>query len=212
MRITKLGHSCLLVEMPEPEARTALFDPGGFSTVDPDSLQFLDDIIITHGHNDHFDLALVKRLVSKFPTVHITAPADVVERLNRESIPATSAISSGISLFDSPHEAIRPFFDADPPGELGVHYLDRLSHPGDSHSFHETKEILALPVQAPWGSTVNAVRLALELQPTYIIPIHDWHWSEAARASAYTSLEQVFERAGITFVKAVNGEPFVLDV
>jgi len=212
MKITKLGHSCLLVEMPEPEARTALFDPGVYSTVEVDALEFLDDIIITHGHNDHFDLDLVKRLAQKFPEVHITAPIDVVELLNRESIAATSAASQGVEFFDSPHEAIRPFFDADPPSELGVHYLDRLSHPGDSHSFTETKEILALPVQAPWGSTVQAVSLALELKPTYIIPIHDWHWSDAARTSSYDKLEQRFEQAGITFVEAINGVPFVLDV
>jgi L-ascorbate metabolism protein UlaG (beta-lactamase superfamily) len=136
----------------------------------------------------------------------------VVEALNAESVPATSASSAGIAFFESPHEVIRPFFDADPPEELGVHYLDRLTHPGDSHSFTETKEILALPVQAPWGSTVDAVRLALELQPTYIIPIHDWHWSDAARTSTYEKLEELFEAAGITFVETVNGEPFVLDV
>lgn len=212
MKITKLGHSCLLVEMSDPVNRTALFDPGTYSPIDVDSVQYLDDIIITHGHNDHFDLELVKRLVQKFPEVHITAPSDVVTQLNDESIAATSATSEGITFFDSPHEAIRPYFDADPPEELGVHYLGKLTHPGDSHSFTETCEILALPVQAPWGSTVDAVRLALELKPTYIIPIHDWHWSDAARDSAYTTLERLFEQAGITFVEAVNGEPFVLDV
>jgi L-ascorbate metabolism protein UlaG (beta-lactamase superfamily) len=212
MKITKLGHSCLLVEMPEPEARTALFDPGTLSEVDVDSLQFLDDIIITHGHSDHFDLELVKQLAQKFPDVHITAPSDVVELLNKESIAATSAASQGLEFFNSPHEGIRPLFDSDPPEELGVHYLGLLSHPGDSYSFQESKEILALPVQGPWGSTVEAVRLGLKLRPTYIIPVHDWHWSDEARAKVYRMLEQVFEQAGITFVEAVNGEPFVLDV
>ena len=212
MKITKLVHSCLLVEMPAPINRTALFDPGSYSTVDVDSLEFLDDIIITHGHGDHFDLELVKRLVAKFPNVHITAPEEVVEQLNAESIPATSAASEGLTFFDSPHEVIRPFMQVDPPQEIGVHYLDTLSHPGDSHSFHETKTVLALPVQAPWGSTVSAVKLALELKPKYIVPIHDWHWSDAARESTYERMEKVFGEQGITFIKTVNGEPFVLDV
>jgi L-ascorbate metabolism protein UlaG (beta-lactamase superfamily) len=212
MKITKLVHSCLLVEMPAPINRTALFDPGSFSTVDVDSLEYLDDIIITHTHGDHFDIEIVKALATKFPDVHITAPDEVVAQLNAESIPATSAVSGGITFFSSPHEAIRPLFDADPPQEIGVHYLERLSHPGDSHSFHETREILALPVQAPWGSTVNAVKIALDLKPRYVVPIHDWHWSDAAREQAYTSMEKLFADNGITFVKAVNGEPFVLDV
>lgn len=212
MKITKLGHSCLLVEMPDPEARAALFDPGTLSHIEVDSLERLDDIIITHGHSDHFDLELVKRLAQKFPDVHITAPPEVVEVLNKESLAATSAASEGVEFFESPHEAIRPLYAYDPPEELGVHYLGLLSHPGDSQSFTEAKEILALPVQGPWGSTVEAVRLGLELKPTYIIPIHDWHWSDAARSKLYDDMERVFEQAGITFVEAVNGEPFVLDV
>ena len=209
MKITKFVHSCLLVETPE---RTALFDPGVYSTVDVDSLEHLDDIIITHIHNDHFDLERIKQLATKFPDVRITAPEEIVEQLNVESIPATSATSEGISFFDSPHEVIRPFYTSDPPQEIGVHYLDKLSHPGDSHSFHETKEILALPVQAPWGSANNAVKLGLELQPRYVIPIHDWHWSDAAREASYANMEKAFGAAGITFIKAVNSQPFVLDV
>jgi L-ascorbate metabolism protein UlaG (beta-lactamase superfamily) len=212
MKITKFVHSCLLVEMPPPVNRTALFDPGSFSTIDIDRLQYLDDIVITHAHGDHFDMDLIKKLVAKFPSVHITAPDEVVQQLNAESIPATSAASEGIALFDSPHEPIRPFFDSDPPQEIGVHYLGKLSHPGDSHSFKETMPVLALPVQAPWGSANRAVELGLELKPKYIIPIHDWHWSDAARESSYNNMEKVFAGAGITFIKAVSGEPFTLDV
>lgn len=210
MKITKLVHSCLLVEMPDPINRTALFDPGTFSTVDVDSLQYLDDIIITHSHADHFDLDLVKQLFAKFPEVHITAPDDVVETLNAESIPATSALSDGITFFEAPHEGHEPFLA--PPPNLGVHYLDMLSHPGDSHHFTETKSILALPMQAPWGSTQVAFDLVRELKPKYVVPIHDWHWRDEARDSIYERFEQLLGQEGITFVKAVNGEPFTLDI
>jgi L-ascorbate metabolism protein UlaG (beta-lactamase superfamily) len=93
-----------------------------------------------------------------------------------------------------------------------VHYLDKLSHPGDSHSFSETKEVLALPVQAPWGSARDAVKLGLKLKPTYIIPVHDWHWNPEARKALYQAMEEVFDAAGITFISPIDGEPFVLDV
>lgn len=212
MKITKLVHSCLLVEMHAPIDRTALFDPGEWSTVDVESLKYLDDIIITHSHPDHFDMELVKKLVAKFPSVHITATDEVVGRLNIESIPATSAVSDGITFFASPHEDVRPLLGTDPPQEVGVHYLGVLTDPGDSHSFHETKTVLALPVQAPWGSTMNAIKLGLELKPKYIIPVHDWHWRDEARLALYEGMERRFADEGITFIKAVNGEPFVLDV
>jgi L-ascorbate metabolism protein UlaG (beta-lactamase superfamily) len=207
MKITKLGHSCLLVETPE---RVTLFDPGVYSKVDTDSLQKLDDIIITHIHPDHLDTDLVKQLAAKFGDVHITTTDEIVAQLNAESVPATSAVSEGITLFTAPHEGHAPFLA--PPQNIGVHYLERLSHPGDSHSFTETKAILALPVQAPWGSTLRAVDLALELKPTYIVPIHDWHWRDEAREGLYGSLEKLFAAQGITFVKAANGESFELEV
>lgn len=212
MKITKLVHSCLLVELPEPTNRTALFDPGTMSHIDVDSLQYLDDIFITHNHADHMDVELMQKLVSKFPNVRITAPQEIVQQLAEKGLTASSNAPEGVSFFDAPHEIIRPYFDSDPPQEVGIHYLGKVSHPGDSHSFSETMPVLALPVQAPWGSTVNAVALALKLKPKYVIPIHDWHWNDAARASSYKTLEHVFAEAGITFIKAVNGEPFVLDV
>jgi L-ascorbate metabolism protein UlaG (beta-lactamase superfamily) len=212
MKITKFVHSCLLVEMPAPVNRTALFDPGVFSeqAVDVDSLEFLDNIIITHKHPDHMSLPLIKRLVAKFPDAKITAPEDAAAELKAEGIPTISETSPGVEFFDSPHEDVNPVNQT--PQQLGVHYLNVLTDPGDSHTFQQTKEILALPITAPWGAMVRAVNVALELQPKYIIPIHDWHWSDDARAQAYDMLEPLFEGQGITFIKPVTGEPFVLEV
>ena len=210
MKITKLVHSCLLVEMPAPVNRTVLFDPGQMSTVDVDSLEYLDDIVITHEHGDHKDIELLKKLVAKFPEVRITTTDETVKQLDAEGIKASTEPPEGLTLFESPHESVVPLFNA--PEEVGFHYLDKLSHPGDSHSFKETKDILALPVQAPWGSSINAMKLALELKPKYVIPIHDWHWRDEAREQMYNRFEQVLGAEGITFIKAVNGEPFVLDV
>ncbi len=211
MKITKFVHSCLLVEMPAPTNRTALFDPGSMSTeaFDVDTLEYLDDIIITHAHPDHFDMSFIKALVAKFPVVRITAPHEVVEQLAGEGISASDTPSEGISFFDAPHENVEPMFPI--PEEIGVHYLDLLSDPGDSHSFNESKQILALPITAPWGSTVKAVQLAIDLGPKHIIPIHDWHWSDDARTSTYDSLEKLFAEHDITFHKMETGQPIVID-
>jgi L-ascorbate metabolism protein UlaG (beta-lactamase superfamily) len=212
MKITKFVHSCLLVEMPEPVNRTALFDPGLMSeaALDIDSLQYLDDIIVTHEHGDHFSISCIKNLVQKFPDVRITAPEQVVKQLEGEGIKASSQESEGIVFFDSPHEDVSPMFPL--PEEIGVHYLDKVTHPGDSHSFNETKQVLALPVTAPWGATVKAVNLALQLKPAFILPIHDWHWSDAARTQTYDSLEKLFAQNEITFIKLETGTPVVLEV
>jgi len=204
VKITKFVHSCLLVEMPD---RTVLFDPGMMSqsALDVDKLVYLDDILITHSHGDHISLPFVQDLVAKFPNVRITAPADAVEQLKAAGINATTELPDNVTSFVAPHEPVEPVFPT--PEQLPYHYAGRLTHPGDSHHFQETQAILALPVTGPWGSMIRAVNLALELQPKHVVPIHDWHWSDAARESSYDNLEQILGEHGITFHKLQTGKP-----
>lgn len=208
MKITKLVHSCLLVEMPAPVNRTLLIDPGIYSTVDVDSLQWLDDIVITHEHPDHCDKKTLQNLSEKFPKVRIKTPSTLVPKLER--ITVTTEAVEGIEIFDARHEGHSPFID--PPENIGIHYLGKLTHPGDSHTFIDTKEILALPITAPWGSTDHAVEVALQLKPRHVLPIHDWHWRDEVRESMYDRLEQLFSGYDIQFHKLKQGEPLVLDV
>jgi len=204
LTVTKFVHSCLLVETPD---RVALFDPGSLSTpnIDIDSLTRLDDIFITHEHGDHKDIPFIKRLAAKFPNVRITSTPEVVEQLATEGVKASNTPPQGVTFFDSPHESVKPLFNS--PQEIGVHYLDILSHPGDSHSFREAKAILALPVSAPWGSTIKALNLALELKPKFVLPIHDWHWRDEAREQTYGMFEKVLGEQGIKFFKLQTGHP-----
>lgn len=209
MKITKYVHSCIIVETPD---RTAIFDPGSMSeqALDISKLDHLDDIFITHEHGDHFSLSLVQKLVAKFPEVRITAPKPVVQQLIAVSITASDQAPSGVIFFDSPHEPGEPLFSR--PEQLGFHYLDTFTHPGDSHSFHETKAILALPITAPWGTSVKALNLALELKPKYVLPIHDWHWRDEARTSMYATFERILAQQGITFLELQTGLPVDIEV
>jgi L-ascorbate metabolism protein UlaG (beta-lactamase superfamily) len=212
VKITKFEHSCLLVEMPAPVNRTALFDPGVMSEqfLDVDKLVYLDDIFITHVHSDHVSVPLLKQLLAKFPAVRITSTDEVVSMLAAEGIKATTSLPAGVELFDSPHEKVTPLFPQ--PEEIGIHYLDKLTHPGDSHNFKETKAILALPMTGPWGNNVQAGELALDLKPQFVLPIHDWHWRPEARTQAYDSFMELLGKHDIIFVKLETGKPVVLNV
>lgn len=205
MKITKYLHSCLLVETPE---RVGIIDPGQFSwesgTFNIDNLERLDDIIITHEHFDHLHLPFIQALVVKFPAASITTTYAAAARLTEAGLNNILTESSeGINLFATNHEALAPL--GVPPENTGVHYLSRLTHPGDSHHFSYTEDILALPVTAPWGTLVRAAELALDLRPKYIIPIHDWHWNDIARNQAYDSLQKFFKEHGIEFIIAKDG-------
>lgn len=212
MIVTKFGHSCILVEVKSEDARrVALFDPGCWSEVSLESLEQLDDIFISHGHPDHLDIEKLRLIVGKFPEARITAPTEVVESLRGAGFAGAGDVApTGASFFISPHEGHEPFLL--PPQEIGIHFMNIYSHPGDSHSFRETMPVLALPVQAPWGSTIAAVDLALELKPQFIVPIHDWHWKDEAREATYNQLEQLFAEQGITFLKPVDGVPMTISI
>lgn len=208
MKLTKFGHSCVLVET---ERGTALFDPGAWSNVALATISQLDDVFISHGHADHIDAAQLGAVVAKFPAVRITAPTEVITMLHQQGfVQAADVAPNGAMLFVSPHEGHLPFLD--PPEEIGIHYAGVYSHPGDSHSFRETMPILGLPVQAPWGSMMGAIDLALRLKPQYVLPLHDWHWHKEARAWAYERMEQIFKQYGITFLKPVNGQAIEVDL
>ncbi len=208
MQITKYVHACLLVQT---EDRVGLFDPGVFSqdVLPIDQIDRLDDLIISHIHPDHFSAEIIKELVKKFPGLVITAPTEVVTELAREGVNATDQASPGIEFFDSPHETVAPLFPQ--PQQVGVHYLDQLTNPGDSHHFSVSKNILALPITGPWGSTIKALNLVLELRPKYVIPIHDWHWRDEARTQTYENFEKKLAEQGIHFFKAETGMPMLID-
>lgn len=207
MKITKFVHSCLLVETPD---RVAVFDPGvmSYEAFDMSRLIKLDDIFITHIHGDHVHVPFVKELVTKFPNARITTTQEVVNHLKAEGIQAQSQPIEGVTFFDAPHENVEPLYPQ--PQENGIHYLDTLTDPGDSHSFSETKAILALPITAPWGSAITALNLALKLKPKFVVPIHDWHWRDEAREEIYDGFSEIMSKAGITLYKPVTGE--IIDI
>jgi L-ascorbate metabolism protein UlaG (beta-lactamase superfamily) len=210
MKITKYVHSCLLIETPE---RVGIIDPGQFSwesgLVTVDTLERLDDIIITHEHFDHFHLPFVQALLTKFPQAQIMTNPAVVAKLAEVGIAAQTTGNNSSELFATNHEGLAPL--GTPPQHIGVHYMGKLTHPGDSHHFTQTKEVLALPVTAPWGSMINAAAVGSQLKPKYIIPIHDWHWNKTARQNAYNTLETFFRKQGIAFLKPVDGQAMSID-
>ena len=190
MKVTKLGHSCVLVEAP---GRTGLFDPGAWADRKLiDAVSHVDRIIYTHEHGDHFDIDILKSLVAKFPNAHVICNAEIRKLIETAGISITIREESNCAVkFVSPHEA-PPIPGAIAPAETGYHFKDLFTHPGDSQSFTETKKVLAMPFIGPWGKTGDSIAKVLELKPQYVLPIHDWHYSEEAKQWLQGVLESAF--------------------
>jgi L-ascorbate metabolism protein UlaG (beta-lactamase superfamily) len=196
MKITKYIHSCLLIEK---NGTSVLIDPGGYTfeedALPVEDLDDLDIVLITHEHEDHMSIPLLRRILAQFPNVRIVANGVVADLLAKEGIPATIQIPEFVQMQESLHERVL----AVAPHNSLFHIFGEVTHPGDSLQFSESKEILALPVQAPWGSMVQALEkvISLDIKPKLVIPIHDWHWREEARHRAYATIAEYLRENGI---------------
>ena len=201
MQITKFVHSCLLIE---EDSKKILIDPGNYSeeSLGVNSLNGLDYLLITHEHPDHMYLPLIKKTLEKSPEVKIISNPSVAGILGNEGIKASTDGDKFIKLEEVPHEKI---WMGKPVQNVKFIVTGKLTHPGDSHTFTQTTEILALPIQAPWGSTTAAVELAEKLKPKIIIPIHDWHWKDEARENMYKRLAEHFAALSIKFTGLEDG-------
>lgn len=203
MKITKYIHSCLLLEH---DGMTVLVDPGSYtlaSNIFPiETLQTLDYIVITHSHLDHFSLPFVQALVRKFPEVTIVTTGELVTVLYTHTIVASGASDAVISLSRIPHEAL---FDSAIPENVQADIFGFLSHPGDSFHATTTKKVFALPMQAPWGSLVEAMQLVARLKPEYVVPIHDWHWKDDFKRAMYQRCTEYLATLGIIFISLEDG-------
>ena len=206
MVISKHSHSCLIVK---DQGKVILLDPGMYTVeenaLDVDKLNQLDAIGITHDHFDHIDVSLLKKILAKFPNTPIFTNETVKNRLSQEGIVAQTSGNDYITMEAVPHEAI---WMGGPTQNTMITLFGRFATVGDSHSFTHSPEILALPIQAPWGSTNRAVEKALETKPRIIIPIHDFHWKDEVRIGMYDRLEEFFKQHGIRFLKPTNGQEY----
>lgn len=211
MKITKFVHSCLLVETPD---LSALIDPGNYSwnshLLTVDRLPRLDYIVITHEHPDHYHLPLLQALCAQFPHVSIITNGDLAKKLEDEGLTNQTQTASDqkIEVFEAAHEPLP--FNLPVPSNIGVHISEALTHPGDALHISQSRDILALPVTAPWGSLKQSLEVAVTLKPKIILPIHDWHWHQAARAEMYTITARLLEPHGIKFVALENAVPINL--
>ena len=138
---------------------------------------------------------LIKRIVRKFPDVRIISNKSVAAILGKEGLKVATKGNGIIELTPVPHE--RTLHGA--PENVMFAIAGKLTHPGDSLCFSSTKEVLALPIQAPWGSMVAAIEKAARLKPKFVIPVHDWHWNEKARKRLYGMAAEYLKRRGIEF-------------
>lgn len=212
MRVTKLGHCCLLIETKEVRILT---DPGLFTVEACADLPAIDIIVITHEHGDHLHVQSVTDLVAKYPETVVVCNQSVSDllaeaRVSCQVVEGTAeAVVAGVALraWDGPHAEI--YQEVGQVPTTGYLIDDALFLPGDSWSVPEYDvDTLALPVAGPWCRIKDAIDFALAVQPQTVFPVHDGLLNETGQAITYPHPERELNAAGMRFVSLTAGESF----
>jgi L-ascorbate metabolism protein UlaG (beta-lactamase superfamily) len=212
MRLTKFGHSCLLVE--ESGARV-LLDPGSFSE-GFETLEGLTAVCLTHQHVDHVDPERVRPLLDRNPGVRVVSDEGSAEALGEagadvEVVHDGDELALGglaLRVVGRDHAAVHP----EVPVVPNVGYLvgGRLFHPGDALTMPgEPVEVLAVPAGAPWLKLADAVDYLRKVGPRVAVPVHEKVLSEVGISSHYRLLEQL-GGPGTAFEVLDDGRPVEL--
>jgi L-ascorbate metabolism protein UlaG (beta-lactamase superfamily) len=191
MRVTHLGHSCLLVEA---AGARVLLDPGTFSH-GFEELSELDAVVITHQHVDHLDAERLPLVLETNDRARLFAEPEVAVELTRVGLDATPLhpgdahplVGLEIAAVGGEHAVIHP--DVPRVGNVGVLLRaagePTLFHPGDAiDTTPEGVDVVAVPVSAPWAAvreTVEFLRAAGAGAGRWV-PIHDGLLGPAGRA------------------------------
>jgi L-ascorbate metabolism protein UlaG (beta-lactamase superfamily) len=189
MRLTHLGHSCLLVETGD---RRLLVDPGSF-TPGFEEVRGLDVVLVTHQHLDHVDLDRLPALVAANPGVRLLAEPSTVAGLADAGLDAEPLEpgarhefgTARVDVVGGEHAIIHP--EIPRVGNvgllLGADGDSTVFHPGDSYgSTPSGVDILALPLSAPWTSVRETIEFVRAVGAPVTFPIHDAVVSAVGRA------------------------------
>jgi L-ascorbate metabolism protein UlaG (beta-lactamase superfamily) len=212
MRLTKFGHSCLLVE----EERTRiLLDPGTLSDGFQE-LQGLTAVLHTHQHADHLDPARLRGLLDRNPGVRVVSDEGSAKPLGEAGAQVEVVHDGdeleiggvGVRVVGRDHAVIHP----DVPVIANVGYLigGRVFHPGDAFTPPgQPIEVLAVPAGAPWLKVSESIDYLREVRPMVAVPVHEGVLSAVGVSLSYRLLE-LGAREGATLRVMDDGRPVEL--
>lgn len=176
MKITKLGHCCLLIE---EKGIRILTDPGSWTSAQ-NKLTNIDLILITHEHPDHLHVESVQAILKNNSNAKIITNTAVGKILASENIPV-KILEHGQNRkikdiifegFGNLHEEI--YKEVGRVQNTGYFIDGKLFYPGDAFTDPEKSvDILALPVAGPWMKIKDAIEYGIKIKPRVCFPVHE---------------------------------------
>ena len=211
MKITKLGHCCLLIEH---KNKRILTDPGAWS-IAQNQVNNLDVILITHEHPDHLHIESLQMVLQNNPNAKIITNNAVGKILTEHKI-AFALLEHGenttyenitFEAFGKDHAEIYEQYGM--VQNTGYFIDNILFYPGDAFTNPEKPiKILAVPISAVWTTLKTAIDYGLKLKPEIAFPVHDGMLVDSRFGSTHRLPEQIFLKNNIKFISLKEGENF----
>ena len=198
MKLTHLGHACLLVET---DVRL-LIDPGTMSRFE--SVRDLDAVLVTHQHPDHVDEERVAALLADNPGARLILDPDTASHLSRSAPALAPTVArpgdrltfgrTTVDVLGGRHAFI---YDNVPDCTNSAYLVDEgaFFHPGDSFFVPPGPiDVLAVPVDGPWLKLAEAVDFVHAVTPRVAVPMHQ---GETVDPGKYEHMLRVFSPPGV---------------
>ncbi|MEU9741759.1 MBL fold metallo-hydrolase [Micromonospora chersina] len=175
MQVTKYTHSCVRLEH---DGGVLVVDPGVYS--EPEALDGVDAVLITHEHPDHVNVEALTRALDRRP-VTVNGPASLAGALGDAAealtvvAPGESFTAAGMAVraYGGQHAVIHP--DIPVIQNLGYVFNDVVYHPGDSLVVPDDIQVdtLFAPIHAPWSKFSEVVDFIRAVAPRRAFALHD---------------------------------------
>jgi L-ascorbate metabolism protein UlaG (beta-lactamase superfamily) len=193
MKLTHLGHACLLVET---DVRL-LVDPGTMS--DFAGVTDLAGVLVTHQHPDHIDVPRLAALLTANPGARLIVDPDTAtaELPTHEVARPGERLTFGRTTVDV-HGGLHASVYGAIPGCTNSAYLiddGAFFHPGDSFATPPGDvDVLAVAVDGPWLKLAEAVDYVREVNPRVAVPMHE---GETTDPGKYAGMLAAFSPDGV---------------
>lgn len=207
MKVTKIGHSCLIIE--EGHAKI-LIDAGDFTADEQNNIHNLTHILITHQHADHCHPPTLKQILTRNAGVKIYTNREVGNLLIKEGIDyelleaGHKKILAGVEVegVGTDHHII--YKTLSPVMNTGYVLANKFFYPGDAFTNPQRPiKLLALPINAPWLTIAEALEYAQLVKPVACFPVHDGNIIR--HDTLYRLAENILTPVGIKFLPITKG-------